>query len=78
MVGCNQATISKLERGGGKKNATLDLVGKIADALDVTPVELFGLPEVDQRLLDALRSAPPERRQAILLLLQEHDPAPLP
>lgn len=72
MVGCNQATISKLERGNDK-NVTLRLIRLIARALKVSPVELFGLPPDDQRLLDAIRQAPEDRREAILLLLQARE-----
>ena len=70
-VGCNQATISKLERGKG--NATLDLVARIAHALDVSPVELFGLEEAEQRYLSAFKAASPAKQRAVLLLL-EGDP----
>jgi len=65
---CNQATISKMERGGG--NATLDLVARIARALDVAPVELFSYSEAEQRYLEAFRSASPEKQRAVLVLLQ--------
>lgn len=65
---CNQATISKMERGEG--NATLDLVARIARALDVAPVELFSYSEAEQRYLEAFRNASPEKQRAVLVLLQ--------
>ena len=71
-VGCNQATISKIEAGG---NYTLSLADRIATALRVSAVELFGVSELEQRYLDALRNASDERRRAVLLLL-EGDGAP--
>ena len=65
---CNQATISKLERGTG--NATMDLIARIAKALDVAPVELFSYSEAEQRYLEAFRGASPEKQRAVLVLLQ--------
>jgi len=64
----NQATISKLERGG--MNATLDMVYAISRALGVTPVELFALPELHRRALAAISSIDPARREAALVVLE--------
>lgn len=67
-AGCNQATVSKLERGSG--NPTLTLIARIARALDVAPVELFSYTEAEQRYLEAFKSASPEKQRAVLVLLQ--------
>ena len=67
---CNQATISKIEKGG---NYTLELAGRIASALNVPPVELFGVSELESRYLSAMRAASPERQRAVLLLLEGED-----
>lgn len=69
-AGCNQATISKIEKGG---NYTLALAERIATVLRVAPVELFGVSELEQRYLSALRAASPEKQRAILLLLEGSD-----
>lgn len=71
---CNQATISKLERGD--KNATLDLIERVAHVLGVAPWELFGIDEMHQRLMEAIRGANPSKRQAVLLLLEGLDEPP--
>lgn len=68
LAGVKQATISRIESGAN--NASLAAANAIANALGVSPVELFGLPEVEQRLLDAFRSASDERRLALLTLLE--------
>lgn len=69
MVGVKQATISRIEKG--VNHPSLDVVIKIADVLDVTEVELFGLPEMEQKVLQAFREASPERRAALLTLLSD-------
>lgn len=51
-IGANQATISKIESGRG--NPTLDLINRIAAALDVHPSALFSRDALEQRALDAL------------------------
>ncbi|MFC4668167.1 helix-turn-helix transcriptional regulator [Seohaeicola nanhaiensis] len=66
-VGVKQATISRIEKG--VNNPSLDVAKRIAEALEVSPVELFGLPELEQRLLQAFREASPERQAALLTLL---------
>ena len=72
-VGCNQGTISKLERGG--KNVTLEMIERIARRLDVEPWELFGIDGVRQRYLEALSRAPAAKREAVLLLLEGSEPS---
>ena len=66
-VGVKQATISRIEKG--VNNPSLAVAKRIAEALGVSPVELFGLPELEQRLLQAFREASPERQAALLTLL---------
>ncbi|GGL91849.1 hypothetical protein GCM10011534_12460 [Pseudooceanicola nanhaiensis] len=66
-VGVKQATISRIEKG--VNNPSLAVARNIADALDVSVVELFGLPELEQRLLQGFREASPERQAALLTLL---------
>lgn len=69
-AGIDQATISKIERDAGY-NYTADTIKRIADALDVEQAELFGLPELQARVLAAIRSIDdPERRQAALVVLE--------
>lgn len=75
MAGCNQGTISKIEKG--KANATLRLAEKIADVLEVEPVELFGLAELQQRYMMAFNNASPIKQRAVLALLEEDDASPL-
>jgi len=67
-AGCNQAAIAKIEKGG--KNVTLDLAGRIAAALNVPVVDLFGVSEIEQRYLNAFRAASPARQRAVLVLLE--------
>lgn len=67
-AGCSQGLISRLETGG--KNVTLDQIEAIADALKCQQWELFAIDETRQQLLDAINSASPDRRQALLMLLQ--------
>lgn len=70
MVQCNQATISKIENGG---NYTYELATRIAAALGVSPVELIGASDLEQRYLAALRNASPAKQRAVLLLLEGDD-----
>jgi transcriptional regulator with XRE-family HTH domain len=72
-VGCNQGTLSKIEKGG---NYTYTLAERIARRLGVSPVELFGVGELEHRYLTALRNAPEARRRAVLLLLEGDDEPP--
>lgn len=70
MAGVDQGTISKIERDSGY-NYTADLIRKLADALEVEPAELFGLPDLQSRVLEAIRAIDdPERRQAALTVLE--------
>lgn len=66
-VGIKQATVSRIEKG--VNNPSLDVAEKIAVALGVNVVELFGLPELEQTVLQKFREASPERRAALLTLL---------
>lgn len=65
---CSQGLISRLETGG--KNITLDQIENIARALKCEAWELFGIDETRLQLLDAINSASPDRRRALLTLLQ--------
>jgi transcriptional regulator with XRE-family HTH domain len=68
MAGCNQATIAKIERGDA--NPTLSMIEDIAKALKVSPVVLFGVPDLQARAIKALEALPPERREAALVVLE--------
>ena len=67
-AGVKQATISRIE--SGTNNPSLAVADEIAQALGVSTVELFGIPELEQRFLEAFRAATPERRAALLTLLE--------
>lgn len=67
MAGVKQATISRIEQG--VNHASIPVAERIATALGVSVVDLFGLPELEQRLLHGFRKATPERRAALLTLL---------
>jgi transcriptional regulator with XRE-family HTH domain len=67
-AGCSQSLVSKLEKGG--KNVTLGQIEAIASVLRCEPWELFGIDSLRQRYLDALNRASPDRRNAVLLLLE--------
>lgn len=69
MVGANQATISKIESGVG--NPTLDMINRIAKALDVHPSALFAKPELEQRVMDALQHMDdPRQKEAAIIVLE--------
>lgn len=68
LAGVNQATISKAERG--ELNITMETIVLLAKALHVEPVELFDLPELQQRALAAISAIDPERRAAALVVLE--------
>ncbi len=68
MAGLNQATVSKVERG--EMNVTLEVIDAIATALNVQPVQLFDLPELQARALAAINAIDPERRAAALVVLE--------
>lgn len=70
MASIDQGTISKIERDTGY-NYTADMIARLSDALSVEPAELFGLPELQARVLEALRSIDdPARRAAALVVLE--------
>lgn len=52
MVGANQATISKIEKGVG--NPTLSMINRIAKALEVHPSALFELDPLRKRAFRAI------------------------
>lgn len=69
MVGANQATISKIERGVG--NPTLHMITRIARALQVHPSELFGRDALEARVLRALSGLDDEtQREAAIALIE--------
>lgn len=71
MVGLDQATISKIERSATGYNYTADVMRALCHALDVEPAELFGLPELQQRVIDAIRDIKdPARREAALVVIE--------
>lgn len=67
-VGIDQGYLSKLENGDG--NVTLDKIKLIAEALNVHPSELFGLPALQSRALLALNDLDPAKREAAILVLE--------
>lgn len=68
MVGINQATISKIENGN--ESVTLDLVFKIAAALNVPAGLLFPHGDLEDRALVALSQVDPARREAAIVVLE--------
>ena len=69
LVGANQATISKIESGEG--NPTLSMIRRIAKALDVEPMQLFSLGQLQQRVLDAMDQIDdPTKREAAVLVIE--------
>ncbi len=68
-ISANQATISKIERGEG--NPTLDMIQRIAFALNVHPSALFSRDALEQRALDAIDRMTDERaREAAVIVLE--------
>lgn len=67
-VGANQATISKIEKGIA--NPTQAMIERIAAALDVDPIALFDLNDLQARALGALARMEPGRQEAALLVLE--------
>lgn len=67
-VGIKQATVSRIE--AGVNDTSLATIENMADYLGVTPAELFGLPEMEQMVIEKFREASPQRRAALLALLQ--------
>lgn len=68
MVGANQATISKIERGLG--NPTLTMIRRIAKALNCQPPDLFSRDALQVRLMSAINSIDPEQREAALTVIE--------
>ncbi|PTX36571.1 helix-turn-helix domain-containing protein [Gemmobacter caeni] len=68
MAEVNQATISKIE--SGTANFTSEMVSKLAHALSVSEAELFGLPELQLRVLQAINRMDPSQREAALVVLE--------
>lgn len=68
MVNCSQGTISKIEKG--EANPTLELIEALAEALQTTPAALFGLPELQQRAVDAFQSIDPSMREHAIAVLE--------
>lgn len=68
MVGCSQGMISKIEKG--QANPTLDIIEAIAGALKVSPAAVFGLPELQQRVIDAIDRLDPDTRESALAVLE--------
>lgn len=68
MTGLGQGYLSKVERGS--MNVTLEKINLLAHALRVEPVELFDMPELQQRALAALSAIDPARREAALIVLE--------
>lgn len=69
MVGANQATISKIEKGKG--NPTLSMINRIAKALGVHPSALFELDPLRQRAMraiDAIDEA--SKKEAALIVIE--------
>jgi transcriptional regulator with XRE-family HTH domain len=69
MVGANQATISKIEKGVG--NPTLSMILRIADALKCDAADLFHTSGLRLRVLAALEAIDdPARAEAAAVVLE--------
>lgn len=69
IAGIDQATISKIERGG--YNYTADMIQRLSEALQVEQAELFGLSELQARLVAAIRAIEdPAQRAAALVVIE--------
>lgn len=68
-AGTDQATISKIEQDNGY-NYTADMISRLSVALNVEPAELFGLSELQARIVKAVRQIedPAQRAAAIVVL----------
>lgn len=73
IVGVDQSTISKLERGN--EHVTLGLIQRVAQALGVPPAFLFDMPEIYQRALNALAKADGGERELAVAVIERmtHD-----
>lgn len=67
-TGLTQGAISKIE--SGRMNVTREKINLLAAALGCEPVELFSLPDLQQRVLAAISALDPERREAALTVLE--------
>ena len=68
MIGANQATISKIERGQG--NPTLTMIRRIAAALECSPPDLFSRDALQLRVMEAINAIDPARREAALTVIE--------
>lgn len=75
MSGVHQSTISKIERG--KANPTEAIAISLADALKVSPAQLFGLSELQQRVIAAFSRMDPEQQTAAIVVLEAMAQKPL-
>ncbi len=70
MAGVDQATISKIERNESY-NYTADAIRRLSKALKVEPAELIGMPELQQRIVRAIREiSDPNQQEAALVVLE--------
>lgn len=70
MVQCNQGYLSKIE--AGKANPTTGLIARIAEALDVSVVQLVG-SSLESQFMAAFHRASEARKRAVLTLLDDED-----
>jgi transcriptional regulator with XRE-family HTH domain len=68
MVGCTQATISRIEDGKG--NTSVEMIEAIAAALRVAPSALFETSELQARITTALADLTPDQQRAALVVLE--------
>lgn len=68
-AGGSQGLISKMERGGA--NPTLDVIEAVAEALNVPPPLLFGLPEFQMEAIAALSRMDAATQASALLVLKK-------
>ncbi|MCB5410476.1 helix-turn-helix domain-containing protein [Pseudogemmobacter faecipullorum] len=69
-AGVDQATISKIETTPSY-NYTAEMITKLAEALNVEAAELFGLTELQARIIAAIRSIDDPAQQAAAVLVLE-------
>lgn len=67
-IGANQSTVSKIEKGIA--NPTQQIMTRLADALDVEPIEFYELSDLQDRTLDALARMDADQRWAALTVLE--------
>lgn len=68
-AGISQGMISRMERGDA--NPTLDMIEAVADALNVPPPLLFGLPEFQLEAIVALSRMDAATQASALLVLKK-------